>query len=470
MNDKKIAILFISVVIGLCGIFRAAVLNADSYTSGGSTPTLQQVIDKGSTASGAIVLSATSTANAISCSHGLGTGNCFTVTANTGNGSAFSASIAAGTGYVLNGWNSGSEDSISLTQIGNGDAIQIDNNGSGQGITIDQSAAGGIGLYVNSHATALPVAQFNGSTASSSGSGQVGIYAFGNGWGLDILGETTYGMTNWAGPFRVAYGDNFAAEHQIYEMNNAGFMAIGTGSDIDAQDIIFASSTVSKSGMTLRNTHSDANGINLEFDRAPVGGSADNDVIADIVFKGINSTGAVETYGKITSMITDNTDGTEDASICFSAMVNGVFTQVDCINGDPAEGSIIKYLGFATGTNSITVATGTAPLGVSIFFGAHMSASITAGHDCALNMPISVNGVDLSTSGAPDARYHIIHSIGGAADFYVNSNFYLTTIYAVADGWNPNITNVIDIGTPWTLGTCAATVIANQNITVYGLK
>lgn len=325
MNDKKIAILLISMVVSLGGIFRAAVLNADSYTSGGGTPTLQQVIDKGSTASGSIVLNANAANDTLSCSHGVGTGNCYEVTAHAGSGAAF-VGVRSGTGDVFSGTQSGTGDVIWIQQNGSGDGIQVDNNGAAQGVTIDQSSAGGIGLYVNSNANAVAT-QINGSAVSE---GQLYIGAFKNGWAIDILGNSTY-ATNWSGPFRAIYGDSAAAEHQIYEMNNVGFMAIGTGSDIDAQDIIFASSTVSKSGMTLRNTNADVNGINLEFDRAPIDGSADNDILQSFVWKGLDSSGTSDIMAKFETTLTDNSTGTEDVDMCMHRMVDGTLTEVACL-------------------------------------------------------------------------------------------------------------------------------------------
>ena len=131
----------------------------------------------------------------------------------------------------------------------------------------------------------------------------------------------------------------------------------------------------------------------------------------------------------------------------------------------------MQYVGFATGSGSVTVAPNTAPAGILVAFGAHVAVSIAAGNNCAVYAPIAVNSVDLSSSGSPDVRYHVMNQIGGSADFFQNGNYYSTSLYAVVDGWDPTISNVIDFGTVWSAGGCLAGSTADSgSITVYALK
>ena len=108
--------------------------------------------------------------------------------------------------------------------------------------------------------------------------------------------------------------DNWTIE---YDENGDDDLVL-TGSDISIE-----SSTSAKPVLTLLNTHADANPAKIQFKKVLNGSAAIDDKIGIISFEGLDDGDNPTTYGSIELKNTDETDGTEDASMLFNVITDG---------------------------------------------------------------------------------------------------------------------------------------------------
>jgi len=118
--------------------------------------------------------------------------------------------------------------------------------------------------------------------------------------------------------------------------------------------------------------------------------------------------------------------------------------------------SALRYIGFATGTASITVAANLAPNGIIITLSSFITAGANSGLYCIYVVPVSVNGVDLATDGA--ATEYRFSTTAGISAATLSSVFSNTIVYTTADGWDSSISNTVNIGTAYAKAgsTCSA--------------
>ena len=105
----------------------------------------------------------------------------------------------------------------------------------------------------------------------------------------------------------------------------------------NAPSNVFFSSTSEKPTVTIKNTNADANGGSLVFHKS--GSSpADNDVLGSMTFvAGNDASGHADiTYGSISMKSADVSDGSEDGSMHFNAMIAGADSSYMDFNGSEA--------------------------------------------------------------------------------------------------------------------------------------
>ncbi len=121
----------------------------------------------------------------------------------------------------------------------------------------------------------------------------------------------------------------------------------------------------------------------------------------------------------------------------------------------------------ATPTCSVTVATNTAPFGII----ADLTVYAVTGPICTAYMPLSINDIPLATNANLLRRYAF--GAGDAANFSL-MNTTRRVVYRTTDGWNPAVTNVVGIGSPffdWAISAnCVGTSWRDFSIMVYLIK
>jgi hypothetical protein len=119
-------------------------------------------------------------------------------------------------------------------------------------------------------------------------------------------------------------------------------------------------------------------------------------------------------------------------------------------------------------TASIVIPINTSKNGISVTITANVQTSPSPASFCNVNVPLAVNGVNLSTSGTPDYRYEVYM---GSSNATVATNSSTTMVYRVTDGWNPAIENTVSIGTVFAGGTgCVAATAENFQIIIFSLN
>tara|TARA_R100001443_G_C3363300_1_gene179459 strand:- start:932 stop:2884 length:1953 start_codon:yes stop_codon:yes gene_type:complete len=160
-----------------------------------------------------------------------------------------------------------------------------------------------------------------------------------------------------------------------------------TGSDISIE-----SATSAKPVLQLLNTNADANGATIKFNKNG-SSSADDDVVGNVEFVSEDTDANVQTYGKITGTIVDNTNGQEQGSLEFYvAEFDGTVTKGMDISGLDSDGNI---------TVDITTHDGVA--GGLKLGGTLVTASATEINllDLAAGEQVGVFKVEAESSGTP---------------------------------------------------------------------
>jgi hypothetical protein len=282
-NAKLIAKICVAACVVLAGIFYQfnQTLMADSYVSGGSTPTLQEVVDTGATASGSIVLNANAANDALSCSHGAGAGDCIDITNHTGSGAG----------------------------------IKINITGTGRGIQVEGDASTDRVIYGGGSSTS--VSSFDWYGGYGVNAPVMTLTSYGD--GAFILGTELVASAGTNPMMTLNSMPNGLSNSMAFRLSRWGNIATGYGVLSDNTNMIFASSSVSTGGGRFRNINSDANGINLIFERAPLEVGAASDDLSNITSTGRNdtSTTADYIYSQITSEIVSAATGTIDGGMYF---------------------------------------------------------------------------------------------------------------------------------------------------------
>jgi hypothetical protein len=297
MSEKKIAILLVSLLLCLGGIFRqAVVVNADSYSSGPAT--LQSTLNMGNTGSltdkNTMELTATGTHEGLVVTHSQKPG---------ANGDAILVNMGAETGTGV---------AIDIDSSNSGDGIKITKNAGDEGLQIDYSTAGGRGIVVNYTGTTA-AAYFNSSSAGgtynnatlllrSTGNGAPTLY-------LDHSNATGH----------IIHANNNSAD--AFFVGNGGNVSAGTGVVADTTNIFYGLSDDNTGGIKLANTYNGASddlGINLEFDREPASDVAySGDDIANIIYKGEDASGTVHQYAQVGVTMLDTATATYSGQMFF---------------------------------------------------------------------------------------------------------------------------------------------------------
>jgi hypothetical protein len=131
--------------------------------------------------------------------------------------------------------------------------------------------------------------------------------------------------------------------------------------------------------------------------------------------------------------------------------------------------SALRYMGFATGSATVTVATGTAPNGVIITLSGFIQSEAAAPNTCVTNQTVKVNGTNLSTALSPQRRFTMSLGVSSGSLSGMSSN---TFIYTPSDGWPITGPVTITVGDVYNdVGsTCSASASSSESIVVQGIQ
>ena len=191
--------------------------------------------------------------------------------------------------------------------------------------------------------------------------------------------------------------------------------------------------------LLLSDTDGDANGgPNLNIFRGSAS-PADDDVIGQITYQGVNDNSEVVGYGRVKAAIEDRTDGTEDGKLHLSVLKNGTHSDMLTISG---ENNLVKVHGNfeVTGTQTVVDTVTMNAANAIVFEGATADSNETTltitdpTADRTITLPDSSGTVAL-TSQLSDTQLSTeqVQDIVGAM-FTGNTETRITATYQDGDG------------------------------------
>ena len=142
-------------------------------------------------------------------------------------------------------------------------------------------------------------------------------------------GETVFNDESEDVDFRVESNGN---ANMLFVDAGNDVVTIG-GATVESGDHLEVISTDATTNLRIRNTHADAAGAQLIFDKTSAS-PADNDVLGLLMFLGNDSAGNAHQYAQIKGISNDVTNGTEDGTLTLNVSFGGTMQERIRLQGD----------------------------------------------------------------------------------------------------------------------------------------